>query len=266
MPEGPEVFQKAAKLRPQILGKQLQTLIHRSSNHEIEEIDVGGATVDKVNTKGKKLWLELSNHMFVLFSFALEGHLEIDEEENMTNHDMIAQLKFSDGTTYSHKDHMRIAKCYYTNDIEPLLPRGVDPLHELYGMREWLDKCFQHRSKAIARFIVDQNVICGVGNIYRSEVLNLSEIYPTMKIRDIEEKKLEVLLVNIHRVLGEASKGKYNLQVHGKKFDPDGRQVTKVRIAKSLYVWSSLHDPFLHGGGISPSSSTCSKKKISDIY
>lgn len=237
MPEGPEVFRKAEQIRSNVVGKHLLTLLLHGETDE--EITVS-STVTCVGTKGKKLWLELDNHMFILFSFALEGELSPKEGEQTG---IIAELKFEDGLTYSHTDHMRIAKCYYTNNIEELLPDGVDPLHDLYGMREWLKLCRTHSGRQIARFLVDQDMICGIGNIYRSEVLHLSQIYPTLRLGDVEEKKLENLLVNIYRVSGEAAKGHYTLQVHGNSFDLDNKPVVKVRVAKSLYVWSSMTAP-----------------------
>jgi formamidopyrimidine-DNA glycosylase len=256
MPEGPEVFIKAERIRPKILGKKLLRI---KKQKEVFEFN---STVTQVSTKGKKLWIELDNHTYIVCSFALEGDID-DHPGDATNHRVVAEFIFEDPSslTFYLTDHMNIAKCVITSDLEELLPKGVDPIHELFGMREWLALCKENCTKQIARLLVDQNVIAGIGNIYRSEILYIAGIDPTARMRDIDAIKLEQLLVSIYRVLGAAAKEKYTLQVHGKKVDPDGNPVKKVRIAKGLYVWSSIIP-----SPKSPSSSRRGERKNASVY
>ncbi len=264
MPEGPEVYIKAEKLRPLLLGKKLVKVIDNNdkSEHYLNSV------IEKIETKGKKLWLALEDGNNIVFSFALEGDIIPRQDALRINRRIMTDLLFEEGEVdYALVDHMGIAHSVVTKDLETAIPNGVDPLHELFGMREWLELCKNNCMKSISRVIVNQNFVAGIGNIYRSEILYHAGIDPTVKIKDIETSKLEKLLVSIYRVLSSAAKEKYTIQVHGKKLDPDGNTVYKVKIAKGLYVSSiiSSHSKVLDGSDRTEVKDK-KKKSSSSVY
>jgi len=255
MPEGPEIFIRAAELRPKLVGKKLMTI----KNPDSKTTSVN-AIVKEIGTKGKKLWFELDNGMYVLFSFALEGEIVMYGEVQPKR--LIGEFIFEDGCKCSFTDHMKYAKFVYCNEekFRDSLPQGVDPLHELYGMREWISICQDNGNKLIAKFVYDQSIIAGIGNMYRSEVLHAANIDPTAKLKNIDDASLEKLLIAIYRILGAAAKGNYTMQVHGKSFDPNGNAVKKVKVAPKLYVWSTITPTVPVKCRVSP------RKKSSDVY
>lgn len=259
MPEGPEIYIKAERLRPHLIGQRVLKVKEKGNEYDVDSV------ITRLSTKGKKLWLELANNTYILFSFALEGDL-VPYNSEVRKSRIIAELildENEDKNNYFFIDVMGIARCVFTADLEDFLPKGIDPLHELFGMREWIALCKDNCTKQIARILVDQHFIAGIGNIYRSEVLHMAGIDPTAKMKDIDNIALEQLLVSIYRILGAAAKEKYTLQVHGRKVTPDGRPVVKVRIAKGLYVWSAIAKKVVASGGASTSHT---KKKSSIVY
>lgn len=253
MPEGPEIFIKAEVLRPKLVGKKLLTF------KSYDKVTSVNSTITSIGTKGKKLWFELDNGMYILFSFALEGDIVMHGEVQANR--LIGEFVFED-CKCSFTDHMKYAKFIYCNEekFKDALPQGVDPLHELYGMREWIALCQENGNKLIAKFLYDQNMIAGIGNIYRSEILHAAHIDPTSKLKNIDEETLKSLLVFIYLILGAAAKDKYTLQVHKKSFDADGNPVTKVKVAPKLYVWSTIKPAEPLKCRVSP------RKKSSDVY
>lgn len=231
MPEGPEVFLTAKKYRATHIGKTLVTL-------KTADVIPVNSIVNSIETKGKKLWFNLENQMCILFSFALEG--EFRPYGGVEGSKLIAELTFTD-ETLSFVDPMRIAKCRYVSkdDLENFLPKGIDPLEELFGMREWLQVCEENKNKLVAAFIVNQSIIAGVGNKYRSEILHLADIDPMSRIKQLTEIQLETILVQVYRVLSAAAREQYTVQVHGLKTDANGNKVHHVKVLKGLYVWST---------------------------
>ena len=65
---------------------------------------------------------------------------------------------------------------------------------------------FRGKEKNIKNFLIDQNFVSGIGNIYASEILFLSKINPTKKAKNLKKNDCMKILVNSKKVLREAIK------------------------------------------------------------
>ena len=55
---------------------------------------------------------------------------------------------------------------------------------------------FKEKKKNIKNFLLDQNFVSGIGNIYASEILFLSKIHPNKKAISLKKKEFEKIMIN----------------------------------------------------------------------
>jgi len=82
---------------------------------------------------------------------------------------------------------------------------GAEPLSDAFDA-QYLLGATRKRSVAIKQFIMNSQVVVGVGNIYASEALFRARISPRRAARRITRKEAAVLAQAIKDVLGEAIK------------------------------------------------------------
>jgi len=57
-----------------------------------------------------------------------------------------------------------------------------------------LKKKFKHKEKNIKNFLLDQNIISGIGNIYANEILYYSKINPFKKGKNVTEHEIKAII------------------------------------------------------------------------
>ena len=111
---------------------------------------------------------------------------------------------------------------------------GPEPLSKFFNYK-YFKEYLVGKSKNIKDLLMDQKFISGIGNIYANEILFLSQIRPSRKIKKIKNFELIKIIENTKRVLKKAillggssikdfsnstgKKGKFqqNFNVYGKK-------------------------------------------------
>ena len=63
---------------------------------------------------------------------------------------------------------------------------------------------FKKKNKSIKNFLLDQNFVSGIGNIYASEILFLSKINPNKKAGLINKIECKEIIKNSKKVLSDA--------------------------------------------------------------
>lgn len=243
MPEGPEVYRIAQRLRDTIGESAALQKISITRDGEIQTLN---ALVERVITKGKRIIIILDSQKSVMLTFALTGTLEYNHCEEDTTYSSIADLSFitakSKNITVSLRDPQKLADILVdqTRTLIGLLPEGFDPLHTISGMCEWLSICQEHPGQLVANFLVNQNIIAGIGNRYRSEIMHVSHIPPDSRVRDLTVEQKQRMLINIYRVLKSAARGEYTYTVFGRKETISGdRPVKRVEVAKGVLIWTT---------------------------
>jgi endonuclease-8 len=85
----------------------------------------------------------------------------------------------------------------------------------------------------IANALLDQQIISGIGNKYKSEILFLNKIYPFKKVVSFSENDLSSLLLDIPKILGYGYKDK-------------GR--TRPLLNNEKALWDTAHWVFRRSG------------------
>jgi formamidopyrimidine-DNA glycosylase len=115
-------------------------------------------------------------------------------------------MKFSDGSTLYFNDQrkfgwMRLVPTVLVPEIDFMKRVGPEPLEDVFGPKEFVQRIRRRSGTAIKAAILDQTVLAGVGNIYADESLWASRIHPATRVRDVTDDQLATLLAEIKQVM-----------------------------------------------------------------
>src|SRR5690606_12402058 len=166
-----------------------------------------GQSIRGLKRRGKYLLFELASKNHILMHLGVSGSLSV-VNNNLTRkkHDHFEML-LPDNQVLRFHDPRRFG-CILLTDHEPnnhplLIQLGPEPLSpEFYG--QWLKKLAQNRKVAVKNFIMNAQVVVGVGNIYASEALFMAGIHPKRAAKNISLKRYQLLAEAIQQVLQKA--------------------------------------------------------------
>ena len=227
MPELPEVEIVRQSLEKKIKLKKVKKVIVRNRNlrfkipHNFINF-LENQKIVKVGRFSKYLIFNLSNNSYCLLHLGMSGtvHIIYNNKNNLVTNTSF----YSSPTLPIKHNHVEIIfekfRIIYNdprrfgffqiikNDF--LLKKrfshlGVEPFDPKFS-REYIFSYFKNKEKNIKNFLLDQNFVSGIGNIYASEILFLSKINPIKKARKLTKKDCEKIVVNSRKVLLEAIK------------------------------------------------------------
>ncbi len=258
MPEGDTIFRSARTMRAALQGKTVTaswTSVGQVSRLGVRRLV--GQTIADVEPRGKHLL-----HHFEPSGLALHTHMRMSGSwhvygaaERWRKPRGLAKVVLTCGET--------LAVCFSAPVVE-LLSRsqvaahpslsglGPDPLAaadaggvDLGEARRRLDLVLD---RAIGEALLDQRVLAGVGNVYKSEVLFLHRVDPWTPVAEVEPETRDALLASATRLLREnvapdrvrrvttgadgPAAGGGRLWVYGRSRRPCRRCGTPVRTAR----------------------------------
>lgn len=206
MPELPEVETVARELRDLIIGKEIkdvQAIWHKSFDNQ-SSVPLSGQVVKHIGRKGKYLSIRL-NKSTLIIHLRMTGQVlyKSNSDDNSDTH-IRAKILFADNTALYFKDTRKFGRIYHVDVTENILYKigidAVDPQLDVDLFRDMLAKT----KLKIKSFLLAQDKIAGVGNIYADESLFRAGIHPASLTQKIPDKKVKCLLENIHEILNTA--------------------------------------------------------------
>lgn len=217
MPELPEVETIKRGLSQFIIKKKLvQTTILCDKSF------IGAPTIGKVKALrrfGKALIIDLDNNKSLMIHLRMTGQLIYDGKERyaaghpsdnftaqLPNKQTRVILEFDSGTLYFNDQRkFGFIKVLPTEEVEH--DSFVKKLaKEPWSMTsaELYDKLQQHKNSCIKATLLDQMIICGLGNIYADESLFAAKIHPARKSGSVTEKEAALLLAAARDVMDKS--------------------------------------------------------------
>lgn len=212
MPELPEVETIRRGLKDFIVSKKItkiEVLCDKSFQGQPDQAE--NQTIKAIRRFGKALILDLDNGTSLMIHLRMTGQLIYDGKkteryaaghpsDNFTaklpNKQTRVLLKFLDGTLYFNDQRKfgfikNIKTKDVTNDsfIKKLAKEPWDmTADELY------EKFQRHKNSPVKAIILDQSIICGLGNIYADESLFAAKIHPERRCSTVTREETEKLL------------------------------------------------------------------------
>ena len=266
MPELPEVETIRRGLKGLILNKKIQ-----KTEILCEKSFLGqpfSATIKNIRRFGKALVLDCDNHQSLMIHLRMTGQLiYVGKERYAAGHpsdNFTAALPnrqtrvifyFDDGKLFFNDQRkFGFVKVVSTDAVEAdsfIKKLAKEPWQ--MSSTEFYEKLQKHQKASIKATILDQTIICGLGNIYADEALFMSKVHPARLAGSLSEKEAATLLKSACEVMTasiesggstmatyikpDGTKGDYLekfaqvFRREGKKCPRCGAKIVKIRIA-----------------------------------
>ena len=193
MPEILEVIEEIKYLKKHALGKHLiniKVLQGRylkkpfvNANFPLKILSVGN--------KGKFCWMVLENDIVIAITFGMTGTFG-----SKNKHSQI-EFQLSEGESIYFNDVRHFGTITILNKMlleKKLLTLGLDlSKKEDQNLELFIKKLKKYPNDLIAEVLLKQNIISGIGNYLRAELLYKAKIYPLAPISNLTDKNLKVL-------------------------------------------------------------------------
>ena len=213
MPEMPEVETLARKLRKAVTGKKIERislsgLPLRKPVSSAFAAGLRGRTVHRVLRRGKYLIIELEPRIFWLIHLGMNGRLFYHPGAFSGAKHTHAVIRFSDESVLEYRDPRRFGlMAVYEVDRPGQIPEirslGKDPLRSGFHAG-WLEPMLQKSRCELKSFLLDQQKIAGLGNIYVCEALYMAGIHPARRCFTLRPEEVLRLVEAIRKVLRRA--------------------------------------------------------------
>jgi formamidopyrimidine-DNA glycosylase len=207
MPELPEVETIRRQLAPAVEGRRIEdmeVLDQRWSAPAlgVEAADaVRGRRIDKLDRRGKYLVWELSGDVHLVMHLRMTGNLLYTDDARFVR----VRIRLDDGGTVIFADQRRFGTGvvllggdarddYFASRL------GVEPLSADFTADHIRELARGRRAPAKA-FLLNQERIAGVGNIYADEALFIARIHPLRPIGTLRGKQFDALRAAVVEVL-----------------------------------------------------------------
>jgi endonuclease-8 len=121
------------------------------------------------------------------------------------------------------------------DDRDAIVARlGPDPLRRDARPQVAMDR-IRRSKQAVGALLLDQSVMCGVGNVYRAEALFVNGIHPSRAGRDCAPEETDALWTTVVAMLRQGVKDNRIVTVDRRELDlPAGR---RIRRGEATYVY-----------------------------
>ncbi len=214
MPEMPEVETVRQVLRTQILGLKITKVLPLYPNMiknilPLDFVDqLTGKTIFEVYRKGKYLFFELDD-CYLISHLRMEGKYFIKpSDEDFAKHEHMI-ISLSNGFDLRYHDVRKFGVMEIRNKTDifttnPLNKLGMEPLTEEFtydGLKSVI------RGKMLLKpFLLSQEYICGIGNIYADEICYLAELHPETRCSMLSDEDIFNIYNATNEVIGLAIK------------------------------------------------------------
>ncbi len=244
MPELPEVETSRRGIEPFLVGERIDKVIVREKRLRWPvRPDVAkqltGQVVNSVTRRAKYLLINTSNGS-AMIHLGMSGSIYIVDHDTPAGVHEHFDFDLTSGKTLRYRDPRRFGSLHWTKNAEQhklLKSLGPEPLGDEFS-GEYLWRRSRGRKVSIKQFIMNANVVVGVGNIYASEALFLAGISPLRAAGRVARQRYDILADVIRQVLlkaieaggttlrdfyggdGEAGYFQQELAVYGRDYEP----------------------------------------------
>lgn len=211
MPELPEVETTKRGISPFLLNQTIRAVTIRQKQLRFEispELNTRsiGQVIHSISRRAKYLLIELSEG-YLLNHLGMSGHLRIIKSDTPPGKHDHLDFELSNNYILRYNDPRRFGLWLYLpnnpGQHRLLAHLGPEPLSDAFNGEYLFRRAFQ-RKQSIKSFIMTNEIVVGIGNIYAAESLYLAGIHPSTPAGYLKEEKFALLVACIKQVLQQA--------------------------------------------------------------
>jgi formamidopyrimidine-DNA glycosylase len=244
MPELPEAENIGRALKTNLVNQEIAKVEvfspkMRTSLLPLLDAKLEGLTIVDVRRRARYLVVDLSDKRALLMHFGMSGVVRIEDESvpKRKHEHVFIHLKNGKIFRFECTRRFSLLECVTLGEDNwplALANLGVEPLEENFTSQYLFEKSRKVKG-AVKNFIMDNNVVTGIGNIYATEVLFACKIHPQRPASSLSKTECDNIVKYAKKILTRAielggttisdfqnvdgSEGKFvqELNIYGKK-------------------------------------------------
>ena len=200
MPEGDTIYRAARALGHVLEGKvvtHFETALAPLASVD-DNTPVAGRTVEKVESRGKWLLIHFSGDLILVTHMLMSGswHVyRVGERWHRPRREMRAVIATAEFEAIAF--NVPVAKFYTAQTLarNSTIPKlGPDLLSAHFAADDAKARLLAHGQEEIANVLLNQRVLAGIGNVYKSEVLFACGVHPFRLVSALMPVEVECIL------------------------------------------------------------------------
>jgi endonuclease-8 len=203
MPEGDTIHRAARTLHAALAGRTITRF--ETVFPQLARVEMTGRTVERVDAAGKNLLMHFSGDVH------LRTHMRMNGSWHVYRPGERWRKRFSDMRIVLETDawvavafNVPVAELHDSRSLErqdDLLNIGPDFLGETFDSDEAKRRIRARPDEEIADVLLNQRVVAGIGNEYKSELLFMSGVSPFAKVSSLSDEQLDRILKLSRKVM-----------------------------------------------------------------
>ena len=200
MPEGDTIHRAARTLNAALAGRMItrfETVLPQLARID-EDAPLAGRTIDSVEAAGKNLLMHFSGDLHLRTHMRMHGSWHIykpGERWRARRSDMRIVIETDAWVAVG----FNIPVAEFSQDV--LREIGPDFLGETFDEAEAMRRIRERADTEIAEVLLNQRVVAGIGNEYKSEVLFMAKVNPFTRVRDLSDEQIATILRTARKVM-----------------------------------------------------------------
>jgi len=207
MPEGDTIYRAAAALDRALSGRRVVRFesVFPALTRVHADRPLTAMTVDTVQSAGKHLLMHFSGCLVLRTHMRMHGSWHIyrpGERWRARRSDMRVLVATAEFEAVGF--NIPVAEFIRSRDLakhEVLSRLGPDALDPGFDRDEALRRLRSRPSMPVADALLDQRILAGLGNVFKSEVLFSCGIYPFAAVAELDDRRLEQLVDTARKLL-----------------------------------------------------------------
>lgn len=207
MPEGDTIFRSARTLHKALAGTIVTGFVTEFAQLAAvhDNTPVTGRTIEQVESRGKWLLIHFSGDLILVTHMLMSGSWHIYRRgERWRRGRSHMRVLLANETYEAIAFDVPVARFYTSRTLarNSAIPRlGPDPLRADFSAGDAAARIAAHPQEEIANVLLNQQVIAGLGNVFKSEVCFVCGLSPFARVHEVSPDQVAALLAAAERLM-----------------------------------------------------------------
>jgi len=207
MPEGDTIHRAARTLHAALAGKtvtRFETALAQLARVD-DETPIAGRVIERVEAQGKNLLVHFSGDLHLRTHMRMNGSWHIyrpGERWRLPRRDMRLAIETAEWVAVAF--NVPVADFYDSRSLErqeDLRRIGPDFIADAFDVNEAKRRIRERADMEIADVLLNQRVVSGIGNEFKSEILFMARVHPFARVADLSDEQLDAILSTARKVM-----------------------------------------------------------------
>ncbi len=207
MPEGDTIFRAARSLHKVLAGHVVTRFDTAYAHLDRVNVDtpITGRTIENCESAGKHILIRFSGDLILRTHMRMSGSWHLyRHDERWWRGPQAMRVRIDTADWVAVAFNVPVAEFVTARQLatsDPVAQLGPDLLGATFDREEAIRRILASGARPIAMTLLDQRILAGIGNVYKSEVLFLCGVHPEVPSSAVPLPTLEAMIDSARRLL-----------------------------------------------------------------